>query len=680
MTAKNEEPRCKAPREPVGGILGIRPPLNKYFLAALLLCAAMLSFLFYAYKSRFTIDELLAPVIVNIEVDKAYMNNYDVVAEPYSRIFNPEVAGSSQNDLPNAVIFTEIHGEYIQKLFVQCYYKEIAVKAIDNIAVFIGNKTYYFPKSAIETWEKRETEDGILLRLPVEPYAKSIIKPWINWYGDLNFVLKQMVAFLINPLSFSAAFAFILMAVALLWTEIKTNFCNIKKFKEKNGKRLEMILLLALLIFAFLLRINGLTKHSSGVDELYSSTVAANPHLPLLNTFKDPGNPPLFYLLLRLWHEIFGWSESSGRLLCVVIGIIGIVSLYIFVKSMCGVKCAFLAALFLTINPSHIGCSNEIRAYILQMTLVPLVSLFFFGLLKKGDCKNYVLYILAGAAIVNTHYFGVLLIIFNFIYYIIINRKQLFVRKTFVFFIANVIVSLSLLPFFVVTAFRRALMDSSFNTWISKPGKRYFLVFIVLLLVSFVFPLIKRLSKPAKNISAQSGGLLDYAVYASSFIFISAFLISLKRPILTWRYPSICLPLLISVMPLAVFNVIRFGRLDKFIRFVFILVLMQFSGGFKLFGGGGNDVYKEAQEYICADVAAHILKAVELNDWDPSYYDLVKVAPFSSGENYDVVYINPLHKDEDAVSRALTDAGLDGRNVLKIRTTNGKYIWKKHLP
>jgi 4-amino-4-deoxy-L-arabinose transferase-like glycosyltransferase len=659
---------------------------TNYFLAALLLCAAALSFLlsfvYSVYKNKTEIAGLIAPVIVNIETAKPYISNYGIIAEPGKQSYDLAPTGPIQNELQNVVVYTEIQEKFIQEIFVICYGKEDAVGAIDNITIFIGNKTYYFPKSKIETWKQQETEDGILLRLPVEPYAKSIIKPWINWYGDLNFALKGMTGFLINPLSFPATILFILMAAALLWTEIKTIFSSLRK---KNDRRLEIIMLLALLVFAFLLRINGLTRHSSWIDELYSSTRAANPHLPLLNAFKDPGNPPLFFLLLRLWYEIFGWSEASGRLLSVVIGTVGILSLYLFVKSMCGIKCALLAAFFLSINQSHIGFSNEARAYILQMTLVPLVSLFFFGLLKKGGFKNYALYILAGVAIVNTHYYGVLLILFNFIYYIIINRKQLFAGKTIVFFIANVVIALSLLPFFIITAFQKTLMDSSFNTWIQKPGKVLYLAFIMFLCVCIMFPIVKRRSTTTKNISAQSGGLLDYAVYAGSFIFISAFLISLKRPILVWRYLSICLPLLISIAPLAVFYIKRCIKPEIPGRFVSVLasiMLIPILYEFARFGGGANDVYKEAQEYICADVAAHSLKAAELKSYNrdySSYYGLVEIEPFSHGKNYDVVYINPLHNDESGVSLILTSAGLDGRDVLKIRTSNGKYIWKKYL-
>jgi hypothetical protein len=512
-----------------------------------------------------------------------------------------------------------------------------------------------------------------LFRLPVQPYAKSIIKPWINWYGDLNFTLKEITAFLINPFSFAATLAFILMIIALLWTPAFSNS------EETNDKLLEIIMLLVLLTFAFLLRINGATRHSSWTDEFYSSCVAANPDLPLLNAFKDPGNPPFFYLLLRFWHELFGWSEASGRMLCVIIGTFGIVSIYIFVRAICGTKNAFLAALLLAINPSHIGYSNEIRAYILQMTLVPLVSLFFFLMLQTGTRKNYILYVLAGSALVNTHYYGVLLIAFNGFYYLTLNRKYAFTRKAIVFYISNGVIALSLLPFFMITAFQKALINSGFNTWIGRPEKKASMVFIVLLLSCLLFSLIKRRSKTVQNILQQSGGLLEYAVYAGSFIFITAYLVSLKRPIFTWRYVSICLPLLVSIMPILVFNVMHFGKLNGLIRFVFVLVSMQFSYGFTLFVGGSNDVYKEAQEYISADIAAHPLTAAELNDRHPLYYGLAKIAPFSQGVQYDVVYINPIHKTEPLMMRVLADAGLDGSNVLKIRTTNGKYIWKKYL-
>jgi hypothetical protein len=185
----------------------------------------------------------------------------------------------------------------------------------------------------------------------------------------------------------------------------------------------------------------------------------------------------------------------------------------------------------------------------------------------------------------------------------------------------------------------------------------------------------------AKNISAQSGGLLDYAIYTVAFIFVAAFLVSLKRPILVGRYLSIFLPLIVSILPLAVFYITRYFKFDMPIRFISVfaaMMLMQFSYGFKLFGGGNHDIYKEAQEYICADITAHSLKAAEICTWDISYYGDEEIPAFAHGENYDVVYIN--FADEESVFKELAGAGLDKSKVLKIRTTNKThFIWKKYL-
>jgi hypothetical protein len=678
---------------------------NKYILAFGLVCAAAASFVCSAYNNlalsanKNTAGELLAPVIVNIEAEKPYTGNYCVIAEPGGRVYDLAPADETENDLPNAVVFTEIHNEFIQELFVKYEDRQglqDAAGPLDNITVFIGNKTFYYPKSEAAAWEQTEAESGVLLRLPVTPYAKSLIKPWINWYGDLNFALRELIVFLRDPLSFWFCSLCIVLFVILLWAEIKTGAAGII---QKHGKSVEIIVLFLLLVFALLLRVDGLTRHSAWADELYSSVRAASPHVPWMNTFRDPGNPPLFYLLLRIWYEIFGWSEASGRMLCVVIGVAGIVSLYCFVKMMCGRKCAFLAAFLLTINPTHIGFSNEMRAYILMMTLAPLAAGLFFALLRKDTPQRYALYVLAGAALVNTHYYGVLLIVFNAVWYAIRGRKKLCSKKTLCFLAANALIALSLLPFFAITAFQRALTNSGFNTWIPKPGHWEFTRFIRLVSFCFLFFAAKKWSKTLANLSGQSGALLDYAVCVVSFIFVAVYVVSVispKRSIFNWRYLSICLPFVFSV-PLAIALKLNYGEGTAFIRCIFLVTLIRFSLDFRMFWGGTNDVYKEVQEYISADIAAHSLKTAVLYTYgdsrDPSYYHLPRTDVYLHnniigiswqniyhGDDYEVVYINPFHVwGVDDMSRMLRWAGLDLENTLKIRTTNGKFIYKKYL-
>jgi hypothetical protein len=653
----------------------------KYMAVVFLVLTASLALVYNAYKNRFRMEGLLAPVIVNIEVSKPYMNNYCVMTQPGGRVFPLSPTDAKENDLPNTVVFTEMNGLYIQKLFVKSFDKQNVTSPIDNITVFVGNKTFYYPNRVIETWESTETEDGVLLQLPVEPYAKSIIRPWINWYGDLNFALKAALALFAGPVNFFILFVCFLFCVILAGRDLRAGFESAVK---NHATLLEISCLLLLLVLAFLLRIDGLTRHSAWADELYSSTVAANPHLPLLNAFKDPGNPPLFFLLLRLWHELFGWTESSGRMLVALIGLAGIVSLYCFVKPLCGRKHAFVSALLLTVSISHIGYSNEIRAYILMMALAPVVSRLFFCLMEQGSVKRYVVYMLAGAALANTHYYGILLIGFNFIYYIIIHRKQLFTRETVIFLAVNGMIALSVLPFFIIGAGHGALMDSNFNTWIPKLDEAHFSVFIRIFLVCLALTVIKRRSKTVRNILDRHGGMCEYAVYACSFIYITAYIVSLKRVILLNRYLSICLPFIFAVLPLVVFTGWRGGKVDALIRFLLVFVLINFSCHFEYFGRGYSDVYKEAQEYINADAVAHSLRVSEYEHWVSSdYYNLAKITPYTGKGEFDVVYMAPLHfsKGKNEMLQRLSTMGreLDGEDILWIRATRGQYILKKYL-
>jgi hypothetical protein len=228
-------------------------------------------------------------------------------------------------------------------------------------------------------------------------------------------------------------------------------------------------------------------------------------------------------------------------------------------------------------------------------------------------------------------------------------------------------------------------MDSDFNTWIPKPEGRYSIAFVLIILVCVLFPLAKRKSRIVKSLSEQSAGFLDYFIYAVAFIFISAYLVSLKRPILIWRYLSLLLPFLIAVLPLGVFNPIRYGTFNTIVRFVFVVTIIQFSTGLRIFAGGYHDEFKETQEYISADVEAHSLKAAELYvawNWGLTYeglpyYGLAKTDIYSDQKDYDVVYI-PL-RNEISLPQSLSEAGLDEENILKIRTSRGQYIWKKYI-
>jgi hypothetical protein len=307
------------------------------------------------------------------------------------------------------------------------------------------------------------------------------------------------------------------------------------------------------------------------------------------------------------------------------------------------------------------------------MTLMTLAAYLFFRLVRKESVKNYTLYVFAGAALVNTHYYGVLLVVFNAVFYVAFNRKRLFLKKTFCFIAANVVIALSLLPFFIITAFQKALLNSGFNAGIPSPDKKDSVIFVILCLSCYLFFQVKQKSKAIKSLSAQSSGFFDYILYAGAFIFISAYIISLKRPILIWRYLSSLLPFLIMLFSLGV----SYSKLGPVIRMGFVMALIPFSISFTAFGGGAYDVPQEILEYIDADVQTHSLKAAELNIRNSSYYGFAKIDAYSDTKDCDVVYVR--YSDKSELRRLLSAAGLDEKNVLEIRIDNENYIGKKYI-
>jgi hypothetical protein len=602
-----------------------------------------------------------------------------VTATPNSatRVFSLEPTAMPSAALENVVIHAEIRDEYVQELFLRSSQPAgESLGGIDNICVFIGNKTFYFPREEIAAWERSTLEGLPVYKIPAGPYRTSVIKPWINWYGDFNLALKEITAFFSNPFGFSLSWFFIVFILVMFWTDLCAAYGALT---EKRRKILEMALLALMTAFAFALRVDGLTRFSSWLDELYSSATA-DPSLPFMNTFGDPGNPPLYFILLRFWFILFGWSETSGRFLSVIIGLFAILSLYAFVKTLCGRKHAMLSAFLLTISSSAIGYSNEMRAYILLIALASLCARRFIVLLGNQNTKNTVLYILGGALIVNTHYFGVLFIAADFLFYFMYHKRRTALKQALLFLSANIVIALSLVPYFAVTAFQKALTNPDFNSWILHPGRKDIFVACMLSAACMVYYFARRYARKRQLLTEEKILLFDYALFTGYAIYMLAFLISLKRPILTWRYLVICLPLIFAILPTLVGMNIHNRGILIVINVYSLIFMCNFAVSFRAFGGGLSDVYKEAQHYIEADIRAH--EAYVPSEWNnrlPCFYGFQNIPPYEPHKGYTMLYMNPLHKNERQMDLQLEQFGLDARNMLKIKINRDKYIYKKYI-
>jgi uncharacterized membrane protein len=641
------------------------------------MCAGLagLSFLCHVYLNHLKMEKILAPIHINVEIAKSYASGISIAAND-RRLYYPKPTG--YNDLEHTVLHQKIPEDtWIQALFLRLPggESEETIDAIDSLSVFIGSKVFYYSAEDIRNFES-SSEDGYrLLRLPAI-YRKTILKNWVNWYGYYNFFVRALCDLLFFPVKYLFVYLFLALLALLNRDRIAAMY---KKAAAERHAEAFMVILITL--FGFMLRINGFVRYSAWYDELNQACTASSPHIPLLYIFSDPGNPPFYFLLLRLWFSASGWTEESGRLLSVLLGTAAILSMYLFVRAFAGKRPALLAALFNAAGTHLVGYSQEIRCYILLMFLVPLTAYFFLRLLKNGGAVNAAAYTVLGIFVANTHYFGVIFIMANFVFYILymLNDREHGKKKFLFFFLENVVIGVSFLPYFLLTSLNQALLDTGFNTQISKPTLEFYIAFLCIAGFLLLFLYFKKTGTSLFLGEGREQTLFfDYTLVTPACIFLIAFVFSFLRPIISWKYLVVCLPFIMAAVSLMGTDFVfrrNFVIPGIVLSYAFLIVLYQAEPG------GNYDVYKANQIYITSDIEAHPQRNASLIG-KPEYIDFYRLPRFplyAEDGNADLVYINPVYADEQETYEILARSSLNDSGLLKIISDDRRVIFKKFL-
>ena len=665
---------------------------QKAILAIICVLGMGVSFAHHLFKDPDIVGEIKAPVHVNIEIDKNFMRFVSVIAtlNPGDTLYQLSPTTDVSGILQPVVLYSEIRQgtqvPFVHGLFLRIP-KESAgevLDAIDGVSVFIGNKTFYFSHSRVTGLQGREQGGYLLYKLPGLEYKKSVIGPWINWYGDFNLAVKTAAAFFVYPAQFIITWLFLICLLIICRSEIAGIYGVLRK---RHILLLELLPLGLVVLAGFMLRFNGYIRHSAWFDELYSACTASNPNRPFLSVSEDPGNPPFYFILLRFWFVVFGWTEQSGRLLSVLLGSAAVISLYVMVKRFANRKTALLASVFMAANTYLIGYSQEIRGYILEAFLVPLIVIRFFIFMQKREriFKNLAWYGILSVLLVNTHYYGSLFVLANFIFYILysIRTKTFIWKKTILFFAGNVIIALSLLPFFIHTALRQALLDKAFNSFIPRPGIMLQCTAAAIPLFLLVYVYLRRTVFPG-IISKQRRYLLDYMLFAGAAIFLMAFGFSLYRPILYQRYFTLLVPFLPASLALVLAGTFENSHSKPVTVLCAIAMYICILAGYEYKTGGGNSAYRESHVYISSDAESHPKN--KSGEYPPIEqradaagfygYSFNKLPWYVSGDTYDVVYFNPLKKFKEELDTATAALGINPEKILRIRVNETTSVFK----
>lgn len=171
--------------------------------------------------------------------------------------------------------------------------------------------------------------------------------------------------------------------------------------------------LLAILLLASFLRFFHLDFQSVWMDEIYTLNIS-DPSFTLAKLHSEivekEGFPYLYFLILRGFYALFGYSELVARMVSAIGGVAAVVAIYIFTKNIFNRQVGYIAAFLLSINEFHIALSQEARPYSLFI-LFALIAFYRLSIfIKIQTFKNALWFGLAAGLMLNINFFALILL------------------------------------------------------------------------------------------------------------------------------------------------------------------------------------------------------------------------------------------------------------------------------
>jgi hypothetical protein len=139
------------------------------------------------------------------------------------------------------------------------------------------------------------------------------------------------------------------------------------------------------------------------LDEALSVNIASLPLSDLREALERDGAPPLYYVLLHLWIDLFGDGDSAVRSLSVVTWIATLPAMYLAGRRLAGPFAGWAAVLVFATSPYAFRYSTETRMYALVMLLVAWGYLAVVRALERPTLGRCALVTVAVAGLLYSH-------------------------------------------------------------------------------------------------------------------------------------------------------------------------------------------------------------------------------------------------------------------------------------
>lgn len=216
---------------------------------------------------------------------------------------------------------------------------------------------------------------------------------------------------------------------------VKARIVEATSTTDPLSQRTATIILALILLMAFAVRFVGIDSKSLWADELWTISASngrdvngglprnaiIEPPIPRVTSTegadsawrvfadfdKELTQPPLYFVLLRLWRGVFGDGDIAARMLSVVCALIAIVLIYDVGRLLAGRTTGLWAAALLGLASPQILYALEVRNYTIQHAIALAGAAILLRIEKSGASWGRVAgFGVAILAMVLTHYFA----------------------------------------------------------------------------------------------------------------------------------------------------------------------------------------------------------------------------------------------------------------------------------
>lgn len=321
------------------------------------------------------------------------------------------------------------------------------------------------------------------------------------------------------------------------------------------------------IIFIFLLAL-GLRfiviNQSLWLDEAIGAYAVKNfTYKSLLTEFmKYDFHPPLYYLILKFWTSIFGYSEVSLRFPSIIFGI-GTIWITYLIARIVNVKKGnlfpILTALFLTISQFHIYYSHEARMYGMAAFLASLSIYSMLKMLindKNWNFWNLATFSFSITALIFSDYMPVFLYPLYLIAPFIYRKDRGWWKKYLLSFIVPTVFGLLWLPTLLIQSSAGKSLMESLPAWRNIIGGSN-IKQLILVWNKFIFGRISLINKP----------LYYFLIILTSIPVVWSFFVMLKK-----RTKEVDIIALWLIIPLGLgFLASFFFPAFNYFRYVYVL-------------------------------------------------------------------------------------------------------------